>query len=294
MAATATPQPNNPRTGRLATVDDFENGLNVKLDELLRLTSNHALNCNDAWAEGNTDSAFAINDFVGVQRSHRSNDWNFGWVNLAGRDHGTYVYMPGDPYLIRNLSDKKVDLEQIATVPVTNSTPSSVTTGVQYTETEAQTATITKAWAIGLKLSTTFKLLGHEFGLEASFDTSRQEENSKSTSTSSAFTATMEVPAKSIYELLVFQETTTQTRLYGLDLLVGSDNPEGGVAKASTRQDVWDLFFRIEDILKGREKQKIQYQVDVTEVVTKVELKKVESGQAGAAATIISKTPEQK
>ncbi|KAF9116010.1 hypothetical protein BGX30_006092, partial [Mortierella sp. GBA39] len=278
---------------RLATKEDFENGLNLSLQDMLDLTSNHALNCNDAWAIGDTDNAFAINDFVGVQRSHAPNDWNYGWVNLFEGGHGTYVYMLGDPYLIKNLTDLKIDRENIATVPVTNSTSSPITTGVKYTETESQATTITKAWAIGLKLSTEFELLGHKFSLETSFKTSSEEANSKSTSTSSEFTAEVAVPPNSVYELLVYQEISTQTRLYGLDLALGSDHPEGSLGKATQSQGTWDTFFRIESVLKGKEKQTIQYQVDVTDVVTKIELKNgtpsPSSDRNAAQAEIISR-----
>jgi hypothetical protein len=265
-------QPNNPKSGRLATTDDFEDGLTIGLDEMLRLTSNHALNVNDAWAEGNTDTAFAINNFVGVQRSHRANDWNFGWVDLAAQGRGTYVYLPGDPYLIQNLTVPKTERRQVATVPVTNTTSVPVTTSVRYTETESQTTTITKSWAIGLKIKTDFELFQHKFSFEASFNTSQTEENSQATTTSTEFTATVAVPANSSYELDVHQETTTQTCLYGLDVVIGSDNPQGSVGKATSNQSTWDRFFRIEDILKGREKQTAKYQIDITNVVTKIEL----------------------
>ncbi|KAK3838961.1 MAG: hypothetical protein J3R72DRAFT_423156 [Linnemannia gamsii] len=148
--------------------------------------------------------------------------------------------MPGDPYLIKNLTDLKINREHITTVPVTNSTSLTVTTG-----------------AIGLKLSTTFNLLGHKLSLKSSFNTSSTEANSKSTSTSSKFAAAVAVPANSVYELNVYQETSIQTRLYGLDLVLVSDHPKGSLGKATHNQGIWDTFFRIEDVLKSREKQTI-------------------------------------
>jgi hypothetical protein len=257
-------QPNNPMSGRRATKEDFEDSLGLSLQDMLNLTSNHALNCNDAWAEGNTDAAFAINNFVGVQRSHKDNDWNYGWVDLANQGHGTYVYLPGDAYLIQNLTVPKIDKRHVASIPVTNSTSSPVTTGVKYTETELQSTTITDSWKIGLKVTTDFTLFGHKFGFEASFEKGNTEANTKTTTTSSEFTATVAVPANANYELDVYQETTTQTCLYGLDVALGSDHPQGSLGKATYNQGIWDTFFRIEDVLKGREKQTAKYQIVVT------------------------------
>ncbi|RUS13123.1 hypothetical protein BC937DRAFT_86300 [Endogone sp. FLAS-F59071] len=278
-------QPNNPKSGRLAEREDFD------LDDMLRRTSNQALNITDAWAQGNTDGAFAINNFVGVQRSHRANDWNDGWVDLTTwkPPYSTYVYLPGDPYLIENLTVPKIERQQVATIPVTNTTSEPITTSVTYTETESQTTTITKAWAIGLKIDTKFELFGHTFGFEASFNTSNTEETSKNTTSSTEFTATVAVPANSSYELDVYQEITTQTCLYGLDVAIGSDNPLGSLGKATQNQSTWDRFFLIENILENGGKQQAKYQIDITNVVTKIELKNTApSGPSPSEAKIIS------
>eukprot|EP00898_Chlorokybus_atmophyticus_P002372 jgi/Chlat1/3135/Chrsp21S03370 len=51
---------------------------------------------NDAWAIGNTDCAFRINNMTAVQRTHRDNDWNY-WGDLSqvyhdnGLNYGTYL-----------------------------------------------------------------------------------------------------------------------------------------------------------------------------------------------------------
>ena len=57
----------------------------MDLDAWLRTTDTvrKAHKLGDAWAQGNTDCAFRINDVTGVQRSHRANDWNYWGGDLA-------------------------------------------------------------------------------------------------------------------------------------------------------------------------------------------------------------------
>jgi hypothetical protein len=104
---------NDPRSGRLITTADLDRiGLNLQL--MLNLTNNNTLRCPDAWAQGNTDAAFACNNFVGVQRSHRDNDYNYGWVDFSA-ERGTYLYTPGEAYLMQQITKPVTGSVEIAT-----------------------------------------------------------------------------------------------------------------------------------------------------------------------------------
>lgn len=248
---------------------------------MLDKTSPNVLHIVDAWAEGNTDCAFAINNFVGIQRSHASNDWKWGWVDFVSNGRGTYVYAPKDPYWVSDMTTPHVDTLTIATVPVSNTTDTPITTSVKYVETSSQTTAITRAWQVGLKLTTDFHLLGHKFGLEASYQGSGSEANTKTTTSSTEFSATVTVPAQSSYVMKVEQSTTSQTCMYAYDLALGSDNPNGSIGKCTTwgQQGNWNKFYRIEDILKGAEKQQIKYQVDKINVITTITLERVSGSE---------------
>jgi hypothetical protein len=71
----------------LTTPEDLFN-LGYGLDEMLRMFSN--LSPKDAWAEGNTDTAFKFNQHTAVQRTHRSNTWETFGGNLADINRGTF------------------------------------------------------------------------------------------------------------------------------------------------------------------------------------------------------------
>ncbi|KAJ9114734.1 hypothetical protein QFC22_005610 [Naganishia vaughanmartiniae] len=264
---------NNPKSGRLATTEDFEQALGIDLQAMLNLTSNHALNTSDAWASGNTDNAFAINNFVGVQRSHRDNDWNYGWIDLANEGRGTYVYMPLDPYVIKPLTPLKLETAKVATIPIKNTGHSTAEITQSYTETESQTTSIIQSTTVGLKMTAEIDILGSKFGFEASMEATNSKENSKTKESSSTTTIAVSVPANSECLLEVTQYTSSQVIEYGLDLVVGSDNPTGSIGKCTgTDQGRWDKFWRVEDVLKGREKQTVIYQVETVSVKTNVDI----------------------
>lgn len=66
------------------TKDDLEKV--TDLDTWLRETDIHKLNTggqNDAWSITNTNRAFKVNDVVGVERSHRRNDWIYDGIDAS-------------------------------------------------------------------------------------------------------------------------------------------------------------------------------------------------------------------
>lgn len=264
-------QPNDPRSGRLVTTADFDS-IGLDLQAMLNTTNPNVLHINDAWAITNTDCAFACNNFVGVQRSHRDNDYNFGWVDFS-RDRGTYVYTPHDPYIIQVLTNPATDIKEIATIQIPNSTPVPLTVTKTYQEEEIEATRILNCWSVSLTLSASFEMAGNKFELETSFDQSREDETSKSKSTTTSISTEVSVPPTSDYTLHVMQFTTKQTVMYGLDLVIGSDNPDGSIGKVTRDQSNWDRWFKWEDIAPDHVKQTAKYMVETTHAVTKVELR---------------------
>jgi hypothetical protein len=82
--------------------------------------------------------------------------------------------------------------------------------------------------------------------------------------------------------------------MYGLDLLIGSDNPGGSIGKATQNQSTWDRWFRWEDLFPDHVKQTAKFMVQTTHIVTNVELRPNVSKQLQdtkqAKASIVSST----
>jgi hypothetical protein len=82
--------------------------------------------------------------------------------------------------------------------------------------------------------------------------------------------------------------------MYGLDLLVGSDNPGGSIGKATQNQSTWDRWFRWEDLFPDHVKSTAKFMVQTTHIVTNVELRpnvsKQLQGTKQAKANIVSST----
>ena len=118
---------NDPRSGRLITTDDlYKMGLDLQL--MLNLTNNNTLKCPDAWAQGNTDAAFACNNFVGVQRSHSSNEYRYDWVNFSA-DRGLYIYTPGEAYVMQQITNGDPAAMGLKTIPMDPLQPVNVAVG---------------------------------------------------------------------------------------------------------------------------------------------------------------------
>lgn len=66
-----------PESGTLATPDDLSQMRS--LDEWLTLLKPDKLHITDTWNEGSTLSAFAFNDWMGVEKRHASNVWVNDW-----------------------------------------------------------------------------------------------------------------------------------------------------------------------------------------------------------------------
>jgi hypothetical protein len=281
---------NNPRSGRFITTDDLDKmGLNLQL--MLNLTNGNVLKCGDAWAQGNTDTAFACNNFVGVQRSHRDNDYNFGWVDFRG-DRGTYIYTPGEAYLLGQITQKVTDVTEIATIPISNTTSEPSTVEHTYQEEMTDSARILDSWPTPVTLKTEFKLIGQRFELEGSLEKGNQSETTKATTKTSPVTVQVVLPPNSSSSLHVTRVTTKQTAMYGLDLVIGSDNPVGSIGKATQQQGNWDRWFKWEDVFPDHVKQTVKFMVEGTHSMTNVDLHPNTSKQLKGvpAAQILAQT----
>lgn len=281
---------NDPRSGRLITTADLDRiGLNLQL--MLNLTNNNTLRCPDAWAQGNTDTAFACNNFVGVQRSHRDNDYNFGWVDFS-TERGTYLYTPGEAYLMQQITQPVTQVFEIATIPVSNTSSDPVTVTETYQEETTESARILDSWSTSLTLKTKFTMFEQGFELEGSLEKGNESETSKATTKTSTVAIQITVPPKSSSSLHVTRTTSKQTVMYGLDLLIGSDNPGGSIGKATQNQSTWDRWFKWEDISPDHVKQTAKFMVETTHIVTNVELRANSSTklQGSAGAKILSQT----
>jgi hypothetical protein len=260
-----------PESGRLATHEDLES-LGFDLQTWLNMTSPGVLKCGDAWAEGNTDQAFSFNNCTAIQRSHRDNDWNFFGIDLARDGHGTYVYVPKDPYFIKELVPSHVETEEIVNLPINNPHDEVLDVTQTYAETQGQETTITNTEHFGLVVETSIDIEGFSFSLSASFDTTKSEENKKSHITESSLSIPIHVPPRSTRTLKVTKTTTTTQKLYGVDIEISSNHPDGGIAKAPKDKGQWDTFFRIEDVTGKRNKQTAKYNVVTRQVATVVVL----------------------
>jgi hypothetical protein len=274
---------NDPRSGRLITTNDLDRiGLNLQL--MLNLTNNNTLRCPDAWAQGNTDAAFACNNFVGVQRSHRDNDYNYGWVDFSA-ERGTYLYTPGEAYLMQQITKPVTGSVEIATIPVSNTSSEPVTVTETYAEESTDSARILDSWSTSITLKTQFKMFEQGFELEGSLEKGNEAETTKATTKSSTVAIQITVPPKSSSSLHVTRITTKQTVMYGLDLLIGSDNPGGSIGKATSNQGTWDRWFRFEDISPDHVKQTAKFMVETNHIVTNVELRPNVSKQLRDSST---------
>ncbi|GAB7326064.1 hypothetical protein MBLNU13_g10094t1 [Cladosporium sp. NU13] len=283
---------NDPRSGRLITEDDL-NKMGLDLQLMLNLTNSNRLKCPDAWAQGNTDAAFVCNNFVGVQRSHRSNDYNYGWVDFSA-ERGTYIYTPGEAYLMQQITKPVTDVCEIATIPVTNTSSESAMVTETYAEETTQSARILDSWSTTLTFKAQFKMFDQGFELEGSLQKGNESETTKATTRNSSVSIQITAPPNSNSSLHVTRTTTKQTVMYGLDLLVGSDNPGGSIGKATQNQNTWDRWFKWEDIFPDHVKQTAKFMVQTTHIVTNVELRpngsKQLQGTKQAQASIVSAT----
>jgi hypothetical protein len=283
---------NDPRSGRLITTDDL-NKMGLDLQLMLNSTSNNTLKCPDAWAQGNTDAAFACNNFVGVQRSHRANDYNYGWVDFSA-ERGLYIYTPGEAYLMQQITQPATDVCEIATIPVTNTSSDSVTVTETYQEETTQSARILDSWSSTVTFKAQFKMFDQGFELEGSLQKGNESETTKATTKTSSVAIQITAPPNSSSSLHVTRTTTKQTVMYGLDLLIGSDNPGGSIGKATQNQSTWDRWFKWEDLFPDHVKQTAKFMVQTTHIVTNVELRPNVSKQLQdtkqAKASIVSST----
>jgi len=261
---------------------------------MLNLTNPNVLHCEDAWARGNTDTAFACNNFVGVQRSSRSNDYNFGWVNFSA-ERGTYLYTPGEAYLMQQITNPVTEVVEVAKILLPNSGAEPLHVTQTYQEETTEIARILDSWATNLTLQTEFKMFGQDFELEGSLQKGNESETTKSTTKKSPVTVPLVVPPNSSSVFHVMRVTTKQEVLYGLDLFIGSDNPGGSIGKAGQVQDRWNRWFKWEDVAPDHKKQTAKYRVECTSIVTKVELRSIRTslkgtGGAQAQGQIVAQT----
>jgi hypothetical protein len=256
----------SPQTGHLTTVPELE-ALGLSLQDWLNATRNLS---KDAWAEGNTNCAFSVNNITGVERSHRSNDWNYFGVDLAKGGHATYTYMLKEPVMTQLLSDETTEVPGLTQVwdNTLGKTPLDFTNS--YTQSEEKSTSLTVSTASSLSITTGMDIEGFSFSVTASFDKSRTEENSKtqSSSTTDTVTATLAPGQKSGFQ--TFTSTRARVMIYEVTFAIGSDNPEGSIAKAPDNQSSWTKFFRVEDVIGDRANSTASYTVETKDVTTTI------------------------
>ncbi|SCO88908.1 uncharacterized protein FRV6_13036 [Fusarium oxysporum] len=169
----------NPTDGHLTTIQELElTGWN--LDEWLRRTDDHK---GDAWAQGNTNRAFAINNFVGVERSHRANDWNNFNTHLEARGKGTYTHVAGPPTLVASISN-----DLTPTIVQEGNWDNSLgkapgTFTLNYAKTQSRTVSLAVTKTAKFSTEATFALEGFTFKLSDTYDISNTAANSQTDTT---------------------------------------------------------------------------------------------------------------
>jgi hypothetical protein len=270
----------------------------MSLDQWLQATSPDALHCPDAWAIRDTNRAFAFNNYIGVENSHRSNEWftnfaryetgNFLFGNpfvlsRAASGHGTYVYISNGPYKILDLQDPLISTVEIENEDIPNNIDETLNHTFTYTVTKGQSTKLTVTESTSLKVSSSFELDGFSFGLEASYDTSKTNENEQSQVATTSITDTIQIPPHKHFTLAVSQETTRKEMIYGIDLAIASESPEGCIGKCTNLdprdQANWNRFFPIEKIANTT--QTAKHHVITDHVVTKIK-----SGERGQETTV--------
>jgi len=277
-------------TGHLTSHEELEaTGLN--LQDWLDLTSPRHLGGNDSWAEGNTDCAFSFNNCTAVQRSHRANDWNFFGIDLAGGGHATYTYMLEAPKLVETLTDTtttktdKHDVWDNSKSPV----PTQFTTS--YQKSSERNVTITASQTSSLTISTGMEIEGFKFDVSASFNTTNTQANSKTDSVTSQDNVNATLPPGSVVDVDIVTTTHAKLMIYEVVFAIGSDNPEGSIAKATKDKSVWDKFYRIETIAGDRVKSLARYKVNTTETKTSISISN-DPGSKTTTSIAISDAPK--
>jgi len=268
-----------PQTGHLTTHEELE-ALGLSLQDWLNLTAKIPANLpatpataavSDSWAEGNTDCAFSFNNCTAIQRTHSGNDWNFFGVDLASQGHATYTYMLQEPVLVQTLSDETA--ETPGAVVVWDNTARNIPFDFSntYTRSTERTTSLTVTNSASLTISTGMDIEGFSFNVSASFDTSRTDENSKTQSDSTTDVVSATLPPGSSASFQTFTSVRSKLMLYEVVFAIGSDNPQGSIAKATQNKGTWDTFFRIEDIAGAAKTQsKASYKVQTTVTTTSI------------------------
>jgi hypothetical protein len=242
-------------TGHLTTHEELE-ATGASLQDWLNLTAH--LGVNDSWASGNTDCAFSFNNCTGVQRSHKANDWNFFGIDLVKQGHATYTYMLEAPKLVETLTDNTTSTTDKHDVWDNRNSPVPIQFSTSYQKSSEKNITITASQTSSLSISTGMDIEGFKFDVTASFDTTNTQANSKTNSVTSQDNASATLPPGSAVDVDIVTTIHTKLMIYEVVFAIGSDNPEGSIAKATKSQSVWDKFFRIEDIAGDRIKVSTQ------------------------------------
>lgn len=238
-------------TGHLTIHDELE-ATGISLQEWLNLTAN--LVAKDSWASGNTNCAFSFNDCTGVERQHKANDWNFFGIDLAKQGHATYTYMLEAPKLVETLTDNTTSTTDKHDVWDNRNSPVPTQFTTSFQKSAEKNVTITASQTSSLSISTGMDIEGFSFDVTASFNTTNTQANSKTDTVTSQDNASATLPPGSVVDVDIVTTIHTKLMIYEVVFAIGSDNPEGSIAKASKIESVWDKFFRIEDIAGDRVK----------------------------------------
>jgi len=204
----------------------------------------------DSWAEGNTDGAFKVNDFVGVQRSHRGNDWNSFGGDLVLVDKATFNILgeAAEP-VVMNSSKPDVEINTIDTIDNTQG-KSDITK--KYTNTVGTVTTSSTSFEekSTINVDSGFEFKGISFKISGSRESQQTDSTSKEIRVENAEETTVIV--KPGEKSTISMVTTTQSTTFKLVLPVSIT---GWIGKASSNQNNWDWFIPIDKVVDPKRLQ---------------------------------------
>ena len=127
-----------------------------------------------------------------------------------------------------------------------------------YQKSVQKTITITASQTSSLSISTGLDIEGFSFDVKASFDTTNTQANSKTNGVTTQEIVNATLPPGTVVNVDIVTTTHSKLMIYEVVFAIGSDNPEGSIAKATQNRGDWDKFFRIEGIAGDRVKVSTQ------------------------------------
>lgn len=204
----------------------------------------------------------------------------FFGIDLAKQGHATYTYMLQAPKLVETLTDTTTSTTNKHDVWDNRNSPIPIQFSTTYGKSAQKNVTITASQKSSLSISTGMNIEGFTFNVTASFDTTNTQANSQTDSVTSQDTANATLPPGTAVDVDIVTTIRTTLMIYEAVFAIGSDNPEGSIAKAPETRSDWNKFFRIEDIVGDRVKSLARYKVNTIESKTSLAITNVSAALA--------------